>query len=144
MRVNIKLRAFVAGAVGMVVAFGVIESTPGGFATVAIEVLGKADIPILITVVVVSTLLFAGFLANNSLRSPVMALVGVGVLAAVALAASLLEPFVAPVAAGLTVVGALGVGSAVTVFLLHAAGLRASEPVSRPVSRDSDRELRSQ
>ncbi|HEX2098583.1 MAG TPA: hypothetical protein VHF46_05965, partial [Rubrobacteraceae bacterium] len=113
---NIKFRSFVAGAVGMVVAFGVvelvhglyqpvpsvlsavaqrvIELTPGGFATRAIEVLGKADIPVLITVIVVSTLLLAGFLANLSLRSPLIALTGVGILAAVALVASLTEPFV--------------------------------------------------
>src|SRR5215212_8975813 len=77
-RVNIKFRTFVAGAAGMVVAFGIvelvhglyhpvpsvllavaqriIELTPGGIATRAVEVLGKADIPVLITVVVISTL----------------------------------------------------------------------------------------
>ncbi len=163
---NLKFRTFVAGVVGMVVAFGVvelvhglyqpvpsvllavaqrvIELTPGEFATSAVEVLGKADIPILITVVVVSTLLLAGFLANLSLRSPLIALTGVGILAAVALVASLTEPFVAPVATVLTVVGALGVGSAVTAFLLYASRLGLPSSVSRPESLDPSREPRSQ
>jgi DMSO/TMAO reductase YedYZ molybdopterin-dependent catalytic subunit len=165
-RVNIKFRTFVAGAVGMVVAFGIvelvhglyqpvpsvvlavaqriIELTPGGFATRAIEVLGKADIPVLITVVVVSTLLLAGFLANLSLRSPLIALAGVGVLAAIALVASLIEPFVAPVATVLTIVGALGVGSAVAAFLLYASRLGISSYVSRPEPPGPGRETHSQ
>src|SRR5919199_1328239 len=88
---NTKLRSFVAGAVGMVVAFGIVELvhglyepvpsvlvavaqrivelTPGGFATRAVEILGKADIPVLVTVVEVSTLALAGFLAYLSLRA---------------------------------------------------------------------------
>src|SRR5215203_162487 len=162
---NIKLRSFVAGAVGMVVAFGVvelihglyqpvpsvlvavaqriIELTPGGFATRAIEILGKADIPVLITVVVVFTLLLAGFLAHLSLRSPVIALIGVSILAAVALAASLIEPFAAPVATMLSVVGALGLGGAVTTFLLYAPGLQTLGSMSRPESPKSSREPRS-
>jgi DMSO/TMAO reductase YedYZ molybdopterin-dependent catalytic subunit len=159
--VNIKLRAFVAGAVGMVVAFGVvelvhglyqpvpsvlaavaqriIEFTPGGFATRAVEILGKADIPVLITVTVVSTLALTGLLAYLSLRSSIFALVGIGVLAAVALAASFSEPSVAPIATVLTDVGALGVGSAVAGFLLYASGLRTSGFPSEPeVSESKD------
>ena len=161
---NNRLRTFVAGAVGMVVAFGmvelmhglyqpipsvlvavaqrIIELTPGGFATRAIEILGKADIPVLITVVVVSTLLLAGFLAHLSLRSPVIALIGVSILAAVALAASLIEPFAAPVATVLTVLGALGLGGAVTTFLLYAPGLQTLGSMSRPESPKSSREPR--
>jgi DMSO/TMAO reductase YedYZ molybdopterin-dependent catalytic subunit len=163
---NIKFRSFVAGAVGMVVAFGVvelvhglyqpvpsvlsavaqrvIELTPGGFATRAIEVLGKADIPVLITVIVVSTLLLAGSLANLSLRSPLLALVGVGVLAVIALVASLFEPFIAPVATVLTIVGALGVGSAIAAFLLYASRLGISSSVSRPQYPGPSRERSSQ
>src|ERR687898_297911 len=88
---NVRLRAFAAGAVGMVMVFGIvelvhglyqlvpsvltavsqriIELTPGDLATAGIAAVGKAASPILISVVVVLTLLFAGFLANLSLRS---------------------------------------------------------------------------
>jgi len=150
---NIKLRSFVAGAVGMVVAFGivelvhglyqpvpsvllavaqrVIEFTPGEFATSAVETLGKADIPVLITATTLLTLALAGFLAYLSLRSQFLALAGVVVLAVVALAASFTEPSVVPVPTVLTIVGALCVGSVVASFLLSASGLRASEPVSQ-------------
>ncbi len=161
---NKKLRTFIAGGVGMVVAFGIvelihglyqpvpsvlvavaqriIELTPGEFATSAIEVLGKADIPVLITVVVTSTLLLAGYLAYLSLRSPILALIGVSILAAVALAASLTEPFAAPVATVLTVLVALSLGSAVAAFLLHAPGLQSLGSVSRPEPPKPGRELR--
>lgn len=147
---NAKFRTFVAGAVGMVVAFGVvelvhglyeavpsvlvavaqriIEFTPGGFATRAVETLGKADIPVLITVTIISTLALAGFLAYLSLRSRAIAIVGVGLLAVVALAASFAEPSVAPIATVLADLGALGVGSAVAGFLLYASGLQTLEP----------------
>jgi len=142
---NTKLRAFVAGAVGMVVAFGIVElvhglyhlvpsvlvavaqriiqATPGDFATRAVEILGAADIPVLITVTALGTMALAGFLAYLSLRSRIFALVGVGVLAAIALAAGFTEPFIDPVATVLTILGALGVGTAVASFLLHASGL---------------------
>src|SRR5829696_2785107 len=165
-RVNTKFRTFVAGAVGMVVAFGIvelvhglyhpvpsvllavaqriIELTPGGIATRAVEVLGKADIPVLITVIVVSTLLLAGFLAHLSLRSPLIALGGVGVLAAIALVASLIESFVAPVATVLAIVGALSVGGAVAAFLLYASRLGIPSSVSRPESPGPGRETHPQ
>jgi DMSO/TMAO reductase YedYZ molybdopterin-dependent catalytic subunit len=158
-RINLKIRAFVAGIVGMVVAFGltelihglyqpvpsvlmaiaqqIIRLTPGGFATKAIETLGKADTPILITFVVGATLLIAGFLAYLSLRSWVLPLIGVGILAAVAIVASFAEPFAAPIATVLTVVGALGIGSAVSGFLLHASGLLTLQSVSWPASTES-------
>ncbi len=116
---NTMVRAFVAGAVGMIVAFGIvelvhgiydtvpsvlvavaqriIEFTPGGFATRAIEILGGADIPVLITMTIILTLALAGFLAYLSLKSRTSALIGLVVLLAVALAASFSEPLFAPI-----------------------------------------------
>jgi DMSO/TMAO reductase YedYZ molybdopterin-dependent catalytic subunit len=142
---NTKLRSFVAGAVGMVVAFGVvelvhglyplvpsvlvavaqriIELTPGDFATRAVSALGKANIPILVAFTVLGTLALAGFLAYLSLRSRIFALVGVVFLAAVALAAAFTEPLIDPVATVLTVLGALGIGAGVSFFLLRTSGL---------------------
>jgi DMSO/TMAO reductase YedYZ molybdopterin-dependent catalytic subunit len=153
---NIKVRAFVAGAVGMIVAFGivelvhgivdtvpsvlvavaqrVIEFTPGGFATTAIEVLGGADIPVLITMTIILTLALAGFLAYLSLKSRIAALVGLVVLAAVALASSFSEPLFAPIPTVITVLGALYAGSFVARFLLSSSGLRTAEPVMKPAS----------
>ena len=149
---NVRRRAFAAGAVGMVVAFGVvelvhglyqlvpsvllavaqriIELTPGDFATRAVETLGAADIPTLIATVVILTVALAGFLAYLSLRSRVAALFGVGTLAVVALFAAFSEPFIDPVATVLTVLGALGAGTGIAFFLLRASGLqeRAAAP----------------
>lgn len=141
-----RFRPFIAGAVGMLVAFGlaelvhglytavpsvlmaiaqrIIEFTPGEFATRAIEVLGMADIPILLAVVTLGALAIAGYLADFSRRSPLFALVGVSVLAAVALAASFAEPSAALVPTVLTVVGSLGAGCAVAGLLMSASGLR--------------------
>ena len=163
---NIKLRSSIAGAVGMVVAFGVvelvhglypavpsvlvavaqriIEFTPGDFATRAVEILGKADIPLLVTVTVLSTLALAGVLAYLSLRSRIIALLGVGVLAAVALAASFSEPAVSPLATVLTDLGALGVGSAVAIFLLYTPELRPSGHGPKPESPKPEDEPGSQ
>jgi len=142
---NTKLRSFVAGAVGMVVAFGIvelvhglyplvpsvlvavaqriIELTPGDFATRAVSALGKANIPILVAFTVLGTLALAGFLAYLSLRSRIFALVGVVFLAAVALAAAFTEPLIDPVATVLTLLGALGIGAGVSFFLLRTSGL---------------------
>jgi DMSO/TMAO reductase YedYZ molybdopterin-dependent catalytic subunit len=149
---NVRRRAFAAGAVGMVVAFGVvelvhglyqlvpsvllavaqriIELTPGDFATRAVETLGAADIPTLIATVIILTVALAGFLAYLSLRSRVAALFGVGMLAVVALFAAFSEPFIDPVATVLTVLGALGAGTGIAFFLLRASGLqeRAAAP----------------
>jgi DMSO/TMAO reductase YedYZ molybdopterin-dependent catalytic subunit len=149
---NVRRRAFAAGAVGMVVTFGVvelvhglyqlvpsvllavaqriIELTPGDFATRAVETLGAADIPTLIATVVILTVALAGFLAYLSLRSRVAALFGVGMLAVVALFAAFSEPFIDPVATVLTVLGALGAGTGIAFFLLRASGLqeRAAAP----------------
>ncbi len=141
---NTKLRSFVAGAVGMVVAFGIvelvhglyplvpsvlvavaqriIELTPGDFATRAVSALGKANIPILVAFTVLGTLALAGFLAYLSLRSRIFALVGVVFLAAVALAAAFTEPLIDPVATVLTLLGALGIGAGVSIFLLRTSG----------------------
>src|SRR5919199_2680455 len=158
-RINPKVRAFVAGVVGMVVAFGltelvhglyqpvpsvllaivqqIIRLTPGGFATKAIETLGEADTPILITFVVAATLLSAGYLAYLSLRAWVMAFMGVGILAAIAIIASFAEPSAAPIATVLTVAGALSLGSIVSGLLLRASGLLTFRFVSWPASTES-------
>jgi DMSO/TMAO reductase YedYZ molybdopterin-dependent catalytic subunit len=142
---NTKLRSFVAGAVGMLVAFGIvelvhglyplvpsvlvavaqriIELTPGDFATRAVETLGTADIPVLIAFTTLGTLALAGFLAYLSLRSRILALVGVGFLAAVAIVAAFTEPFIAPVATVLTIFGALAIGVSVASYLLSVSGL---------------------
>jgi DMSO/TMAO reductase YedYZ molybdopterin-dependent catalytic subunit len=145
---NTKRRSFVAGAVGMLVAFGIvelvhglyqlvpsvlvavaqriIELTPGDFATTAVAALGKANIPILVAFTMLGTLAIAGFLTYLSLRSRNFALVGMGILAAVALAAAFTEPFIDPVATVLTVLGALGIGASVSFYLLRASGLLES------------------
>ena len=145
-----RLRAGIAGVVGAIVAFGmaelvhglyepvpsvftslaqrVVQLTPGELVTKGIEALGTADIPTLITSLIVGTLIVAAILANLALRSPIGALVAVGVLATVAIAATLAEPFVAPAPTVLTVVGALAVGAITTELLLHVAALRAPKP----------------
>ncbi len=142
---NTKLRSFIAGAVGMVVAFGIvelvhglyqlvpsvlvavaqriIELTPGDFATRAVEALGTADIPVLIACTVLGTVTLAGLFAYLSLKTRIFALVGVGFLAAVALAAAFTEPFIDPIATVLTVLAALGIGASVAFLLLRASGL---------------------
>ncbi len=140
-----KFRAGIAGAAGAVVAFGLaelvhgiydpvpsvfvslaqsfIELTPGGFATKAIETLGTADIPILVTSLVIGALVVAGLLGILSLRRPFAALAVVGILAVVAIVAAFAQPFVSPVATVVTVVAALAAGCIVTRALLAAAGL---------------------
>ena len=159
---NVKFRSFVAGAVGMVLTFGIvelvhglyepvpsvllavaqriIEFTPGEFATSAVETLGKADIPVLITVTILLTLALAGCLAYLSLRSRLLALAGVVVLGAVALAASFAEPSFVLVPTVLTIVGALYAGSAVARFLLNSSGLRTPEPASAPGAEEPQAE----
>jgi DMSO/TMAO reductase YedYZ molybdopterin-dependent catalytic subunit len=144
-----RFRAGIAGIIGAVVAFGVaelvhglnesvpsvfvalaqgvIEYTPGELVTRGIELLGQADIPVLIASMVIGALVVAAALANLAIRHPILALIGVVVLAAVGIAASLVEPLVAPIPTVITVVGALALGTAVTEALLRAAGLRAQE-----------------
>jgi len=141
-----RFRAGISGVVGALVAFGVaelvhglyelvpsvfgalaqgvIEYTPGELVTRGIELLGQADIPVLITSMVIGALVVAAALANLGVKRPALALIGVGLLAAVGVVASLTQPFVAPVPTVITVLGALALGSAVTEALLRASGLR--------------------
>jgi DMSO/TMAO reductase YedYZ molybdopterin-dependent catalytic subunit len=150
-----KMRAGIAGVVGVVVAFGIselvhglyssvpsilvsiaqriVELTPGGLVTAGIELLGKADIPVLIVTVLIGTVAIAFFLGNLAVRHPFLALAGVAVLAAIAVAAALADPFVAPAPTVITIAGSLLAGAAVTELLLRAAGLRAAvEPSDGP------------
>lgn len=146
---NVKLRSFFAGAAGAVVAFGIAEFvhgiyqlvpsvfvslaqliirlTPGGFATRAIEVLGTADIPTLVASMVIGGLVISGLLAYLALRSPLISLIGVGVLAAIAMAATLSEPFVATAATIATILAALSVGVTSAALLMNASGLAGAE-----------------
>jgi DMSO/TMAO reductase YedYZ molybdopterin-dependent catalytic subunit len=146
-----RVRAGIAGAVGLIVAFGIaelvhglfssvpsvfvsiaqqiIEWTPGALVTQGIEFLGKADIPTLITSVLIGTLVIAVLLGNLAVRQPLLALAGVAVLAIIAIISALADPFVATVPTVITIVGALLAGAAVGEFLLRAAGLR---PTTQP------------
>jgi DMSO/TMAO reductase YedYZ molybdopterin-dependent catalytic subunit len=148
------VRAGVAGVAGAAVAFGlaelahglderipsvfvalvqaVIELTPGEFVTRGIELLGAADIPVLVAGTVVCALLLSALLSNVSVRRPALALAAVGVLAAIAILAALSEPFVAPAATVATIVGALAAGTTVTALLLRAAGLRPQRTAATP------------
>ena len=141
-----RARAGIAGAVGLIVAFGIaelvhglyssvpsvfvsiaqqiIEWTPGALVTQGIELLGKADIPTLITSVLIGTLVIAALLGNLAVRRPLLALAGVAVLAVIAIISVLADPFVATVPTVITIVGALLAGAAVGELLLRAAGLR--------------------
>jgi len=145
-----KTRAGIAGIVGAVVAFGVaelvhglyssvpsvfvalvqgiIEFTPGELVTRGIEILGQADIPVLVTCTVIGALAFSAALAILAVRRPVLALIGVGVLAAIGVAASLAQPFAAPVPTIVTVVGALALGVILAETLVRASGLRSGKP----------------
>src|ERR671913_112023 len=144
-----RVRAGIAGVVGAVVALGIselvhglyasvpsilvsiaqriVELTPGKLVTAGIELLGKADIPTLIATVIIGTVAITFFLGNLAVRHPSLALAGVAVLAAIAAAAALADPFVATAPTVITIAGALLAGAAVTELLLRAAGLRATE-----------------
>jgi DMSO/TMAO reductase YedYZ molybdopterin-dependent catalytic subunit len=146
-----RVRAGIAGAVGLIVAFGIaelvhglfssvpsvfvsiaqqiIEWTPGALVTQGIEFLGKADIPTLIASVLIGTLVIAALLGNLAVRRPLLALAGVAVLAVIAIISALADPFVATVPTVITIVGALLAGAAVGELLLRAAGLR---PTTQP------------
>ena len=156
---NVKLRAFLAGAVGAILAFGVvelihgfyqlvpsittavsqriIELTPGDLATAGIGALGKAATPILITSLIVFTVLFAGLLANLALRSGILALVGVSVFGAVALLAAFSEPFVAPLATVAAVLVALAAGTASAAGLMQGSALPAASEASQDDGKGS-------
>ena len=151
---TIRARAGIAGVLGAVVAFGItelvhglytpvpsilvslaqriVELTPGTVVTKGIELLGTADIPTLITCVLIGTVVLAVLLGNLAVKHPSLALLGVAILAAIAIAAAVADPFVEPVPTVVTVVGALLAGSAVTELLLRAAGLR---PTSEPAGQ---------
>jgi len=142
------MRAGIAGVVGAVVAFGIselvhglyssvpsillsiaqriVELTPGRLVTAGIELLGKADIPTLIVTILIGTVAITFFLGNLAVKHPSQALAGLAVLAAVAVAAALADPFVAPAPTVITIVGALLAGAVVTELLLRAAGLRVT------------------
>jgi DMSO/TMAO reductase YedYZ molybdopterin-dependent catalytic subunit len=150
-----RMRAGIAGVIGAVVAFGIselvhglyssvpsilvsiaqriVELTPGGLVTQGIELLGKADIPTLIVTVLIGTVAITFFLGNLAVRHPSLALAGVAVLAAIAVAAALSDPFVATALTVITIALALLAGVAVTELLLRSAGLRAaSVPTEGP------------
>ena len=144
-----RLKAAIAGIVGLVVALGitelvhglyelvpsvlgsiaqvVVEWTPGGIVTRGIELLGQADIPVLIASVVLGTLAVSALLAIVAVRRPALALLGVAVLTAIGIAVAFVEPFIAPVATVATVVGGLLAGTVVAELMLRAAGLRETE-----------------
>lgn len=153
-------RAFFAGAAGAVVAFGIAELvhglyqlvpsvfvalaqgiirlTPGSIVTQGIELLGTADIPVLIACLVVGTLVVAGLLAYLALRSPLLALAGVSALAVIAILAAFSEPFVAPIFTVITILAALSAGVTVSALLLKSSGLRASEPAQSESEEESE------
>src|ERR671938_1958884 len=146
-----RMRAGIAGVIGAVVAFGIselvhglyssvpsilvsiaqriVELTPGGLVTKGIELLGKADIPTLIVTVLIGTVVMTFFLGNLAVRHPSLALAGVAVLAAIAVAAALSDPFVATALTVITIVVALLAGVAVTELLLRAAVPRFASPL---------------
>ena len=154
-RTKNRMRAGIAGVVGLVVAFGIaelvhglytpvpsifvsiaqriVELTPGTLVTQGIEFLGKADIPTLIASVLIGTLVIAALLGNLAVRRPSLALLGVAILAAIAIASALADPFVEGFPTVVTIVVALLIGAGVTELLLRTAGLRpASEPMGEP------------
>ncbi|MEJ7841050.1 MAG: molybdopterin-dependent oxidoreductase [Rubrobacter sp.] len=162
-----RIRAGIAGIVGLVVALGatelvhglydlvpsvlgsiaqvVVEWTPGGIVTQGIELLGKADIPVLIASVVVGTLVISALLGILAVGRPALALLGVALLTALGIAVSFVEPFINPVATVVTVVGGLLAGTVVAELMLRAAGLREMKkapqedaaPAGSPGSPDS-------
>ncbi len=156
---NVKLRAFLAGAAGAILAFGVvelihgfyqlvpsittavsqriIELTPGDLATAGIGALGKAATPILITSLIVFTVLSAGLLANLALRSGILALAGVSVFGAVALLAAFSEPFVAPLATIGAVLVALAAGTVSAAGLMQGSVLPAASESSQDDGKGS-------
>ena len=122
-------------SIPLAVAQRIVSVTPGSVAEFAISLLGLADVPFLITLTVLLTLIFAGLLALLALRSVIVALLGVGVLGVVAVLASFSEPSVRPIAVLLTVVVALVVGICVAGFLMYTSGLLGAGASAAPSSR---------
>lgn len=158
------MRAAIAGIVGMVLAFGlaelvhgfyegvpsvftslaqgVIELTPGEFATRAIETLGQADIPVLIASMVVGALVVTALLANLRLRSPLVAIAAVILLGVIAVVAAFTQPSVDQLPTVITIIGSLAIGAMVAEALIRYAGLAgesAPEPAGTPTGSPSDR-----
>ena len=153
-----RSQAGLAGVAGAVLAFGlaelahglagsvpsvfvalaqqVIERMPGELVTRGIELLGTADIPVLVTCMILGALVVAAILGNIAVRSPILAIAGVVVLAGIAAAAALAQPFVDATPTVVTIAGALAIGAAVTEALLRTAGLRSTKPVE-PAGEDS-------
>jgi DMSO/TMAO reductase YedYZ molybdopterin-dependent catalytic subunit len=116
----------------------VIELTPGGLATQAIEALGTADIPVLISCLIAGALVVAVLLARLALKRPVSVLFYIGILAVIALIACFREPFISPIPTVLTVIGALALGVTAAAFLLEADTEEATEPLGEtPVDTDT-------
>ena len=117
----------------------VIEDMPGNVVTAGIATLGKAATPVLVTIVVITTLALGGLLALLSRRSPAAALFGVLVIGAVGFAAALYEPVVGPVEAGLTVLAALILGIFTCRVLARTAELIArATPLPELVESEQD------
>jgi hypothetical protein len=95
----------------------------------------------LITSMIIGALVVAALLANVALRSPMAAVTAVAVLAAVGVAASLAEPFVAPVPTAVTVVGALALGAGVTEGLLRVSDLRKQKVTTSGAASGSPEDL---
>ena len=148
-----RLRAGIAGIVGLVVALGftelvhglydlvpsvlgsiaqvVVEWTPGGIVTQGIELLGSADIPVLIGSVIVGTLVISALLGILAVRRPALAVLGVALLAVLGIVASFVEPFINPIATVATVVFGLLAGAIVAEMMLRAAGFRDMKPAAQ-------------
>jgi len=155
-------RAGIAGVAGMAVALGVTELAhglhaavpsvlaavaqgvvglvPGWLATAGVELLGAADIPVLISTILVLAFLLAGLLGVLAARRPGLALLGVAALGAVALAACFAGPPAAPAATVATVAAALLLGAGLSEALLRVAGLRGagSAPPRSPAVRSRE------
>ena len=156
---GVKIKAAVAGIVGFVVALGitelahgfyglvpsvlgslaqvVVERTPGEIVTQGIELLGQADIPVLIASVTLGALALCVLLAILAVRRPTLALLGVALLGAIGLAATFIEPFMETVPTVVTLAAALLAGTAVAESMLRSAGVRETKPAQSAASSGS-------